>query len=99
MCRASPPTDQQQQAKGGGKNWIKDGKDCRNEKKQDTHRISESSDPQSSDEEVFSMHNLNDSKMAKVDPITTLLDVNGNLVKFEVDTGCSVTILSRAEYG
>ncbi|XP_060771406.1 uncharacterized protein LOC132882151 [Neoarius graeffei] len=61
MCRSSPPTDQQK-AKGGGKhkNFVKDGKDSRKEKKQSTHHISESSDSQSSDEELFSMHNLKD---------------------------------------
>ncbi|XP_060771407.1 uncharacterized protein K02A2.6-like [Neoarius graeffei] len=37
--------------------------------------------------------------MAKVDPITTQLDINGNIVKFKVDRGCSVTILTKTEYG
>lgn len=37
--------------------------------------------------------------MAKVDPITTQLDRNGNVVQFEVDTGCSVTILTKTDNG
>lgn len=85
MCRSAPPTDQQK--KGSWK-----------EKRQYTHHISESSDPESGDEEVFTLYNVNDSKMAKVDPITKLLDINGKTVKFEVDTGCSVTIVTKTEY-
>lgn len=76
-----------------------DGIESRKEKKQytQTHHISESS--QYSDEEVFTLPNVKESKMKKVDPITTQLDINGHNVKFEVDTGCSVTILTKTEYG
>lgn len=48
---------------------------------------------------MFTLHNVKESKIKKVDPITTQLDINGHNVKFEVDTGCSVTILTKTEYG
>ncbi len=44
------------------------------------------------------MHNVTELKIAKVDHITTRLNINENIVEFEVDTGCSVTILSKTEY-
>ena len=93
MCRSLPPTGQQQ-LKGGGKHkpFVK------RDKKQSAHHISESPVNLSSDEEVFTLHNLTEPKIAKTDPITTQLNLNGNMVKFEVDTGCSVTIVSKTEY-
>lgn len=50
---------------------MKDGEESQKEKKQSTHYMSVPSDSQSSDEEVFSMHNLQESTLGKVDLITT----------------------------
>ena len=44
------------------------------------------------------MYNLTEPEITKVDPITAQLNINKNIVEFEVDTDCSVTILSKAEY-
>lgn len=92
MCRYSPPPGQQ--LKGGGKHkqFVKGVK---KDKKQPAHHISEFPKDLSSDEEVFTMHNLSEPKIVKTDPITTQLKLNGNMVTFEVDTGCSVTIVVR----
>lgn len=64
------------------------------------HTTSEAADPQTSEEEeVFTMLNMKESKMERVDPITLQLDLNGKMINFEADTGCSVTVLSKTEYG
>lgn len=63
MCKSSPRD--QQRFKGGGKHKQDS---FRNDKKQSAHHISESPETISSDEEVFTMYNLANSKIAKVDP-------------------------------
>lgn len=35
------------------------------------------------------MHNLKEVNIARVDPITTQLNIHGSTVEFEVDTGCN----------
>lgn len=45
----------------------------------------------------FPLHNLSEPKIAKTDLSTTQLNLNGNVVTFEVDTGCSVTIVTKTE--
>lgn len=52
----------------------------------------------SSEEEVFTLHNLTEPKITKVEPVTTQLNLNGNIVEFEVDTLCNVTIVSKTEH-
>lgn len=74
------------------------GKGVKRDKKQSAHHISESPVHLSSEEEVFTLHNLTEPKISKIDPITTKLNLNGNMVEFEVDTGCSGTIMSRTVY-
>ncbi|KAL7849517.1 hypothetical protein SRHO_G00211400 [Serrasalmus rhombeus] len=71
MCKSVPPGDQRRQVKGGGK---PERAMAKQEKRQYAHYVEESPDPQSSEDEVFSMHNIKSSKMTKVDPITTQLD-------------------------
>lgn len=95
VCRSSLPADQQ--LKGGGKH-KQSVKSSRSDKKQSTHHISESPENVTSDEDVFTVYTLTEPKITKVDPITAQLNINENIVEFEVDTGCSVTILSKTEY-
>lgn len=95
VCKSSPFADQS--FKGGGKNKQSVG-NFRNDKKQWAHHIREFPENVTSDEDVFTMYNLTEPKLTKVDPITAELNINKNIVEFEVDTGCSVTILSKAEY-
>ncbi|XP_043916150.1 LOW QUALITY PROTEIN: uncharacterized protein K02A2.6-like [Protopterus annectens] len=98
MCRSTPSRDQQR--KGEKKSSIKDRKGNREIKQQYAHHMREAVDQQTSEEEeVFTMLNMKESRMERVDPITAQLDLNGKMVHFEVDTGCSVTVLSKAEYG
>lgn len=49
-------------------------------------------------EEVFTMYSI-ETPQPQVPPITQMLLVNEYPVKFEIDTGCSVTVLSQVEYG
>ncbi len=49
-------------------------------------------------EEVFTMYSIQTAQYP-VPPFTQVLLVNECPVKFEVDTGCSVTVLSQVEYG
>ncbi len=49
-------------------------------------------------EEVFTMYSIQIAQ-SPVPPFTQVLLVNECPVKFEVDTGCSVTVLSQVEYG
>ncbi|XP_062400896.1 uncharacterized protein K02A2.6-like [Sardina pilchardus] len=95
VCKSSPPAGQQ--LKGGGKHKQFE-KSFRNDKKQSAHHISESPESVTSDEEVFTIYKLTEPKITKVDPIVAQLNINKNIVEFEVDTGCSVTILSKTEY-
>lgn len=44
------------------------------------------------------MYSMELASTPHVPPITQMLHVNEHLVKFETDTGCSVTVLSQAEY-
>ena len=96
MCRSSPPIGQQQlKGEGKHKQFVKGVK---RDKTQAAQFISEPPVNLSSDEEVFTLHKLTEPKIAKIDPITTKLNPNGNMVEFEVDTGCSVIIMSKNEY-
>ncbi|XP_048866410.1 uncharacterized protein LOC125739899 [Brienomyrus brachyistius] len=97
MCKSSAPIGKQQ-FMGGGRHKNVDS-ESRKEKRQSTHHMSESPDTQASNDEVFTMHNLEDSEITKVDPITTQLEINGKIVDFEVDTGCGVTIMTKSECG
>lgn len=49
-------------------------------------------------EEMYTIYSIVNMDIPKVDPFTIKLDVNGKHVEFEVDTGCSVTIMSQAAY-
>ncbi|KAK0146771.1 hypothetical protein N1851_013888 [Merluccius polli] len=96
VCKSSPSAGHQLRGEGKHKQF---GKSFRNDKKQSAHHISESPESVTSDEgEVFTIYKLTEPKITKVDPITAQLNINKNIVTFEVDTGCSVTILSKTEY-
>ncbi|XP_056098696.1 uncharacterized protein K02A2.6-like [Rhinichthys klamathensis goyatoka] len=96
VCKSSPLADQWLKGEGRGKH--KQSGRFRNDKNQLAHHISESVENVTSDEDVFTMYNLTEPKLTKIDPITAQLNINENIVEFEVDTGCSVTILSKAAY-
>ncbi|XP_039511288.1 uncharacterized protein K02A2.6-like [Pimephales promelas] len=96
VCKSSPLGDQTLKEEGRGKH--KQSGRFRNVKNQSAHHISESGENVTSDEDVFTMYNLTEPKLTKIDPITAQLKINENIVEFEVDTGCSVTILAKAEY-
>jgi hypothetical protein len=96
VCKSSPLADQWLKGEGRGKH--KQSGRFTNYKNQSAHHISESVENVTSDEDVFTMYNLTEPKLTKIDPITAQLNINENIVEFEVDTGCSVTILSKAEY-
>ncbi|KAK0139329.1 hypothetical protein N1851_024035 [Merluccius polli] len=96
VCKSSPSAGHQLRGEGKHKQF---GKSFRNDKKQSAHHISEFPESVTSDEgEVFTIYKLTEPKITKVDPITAQLNLNKNIVTFEVDTGCSVTILSKTEY-
>ncbi len=46
-------------------------------------------------QEVFTMYSVVETQIPRVSPITMLLKVNDTEVDFEVDTCCSVTIMSK----
>nr|XP_023660672.1 uncharacterized protein K02A2.6-like [Paramormyrops kingsleyae] len=92
MCRSAPPGAQLQLQEGGKQ------KQYQKDKKLSAHHINEVPEKHSSDEEVFAMYRVKVAKMPRVDPITTQLNINGSMVDFEVDTGCSVTILTKTAY-
>lgn len=48
-------------------------------------------------EEVFTMYSIQ-TVQSSVPPFTQVLLVNECQVRFEIDTGCSVTVLSQREY-
>lgn len=52
------------------------------------------------EEEVFVMHSMPDTEISKVAPLTMTLAVglNETLTKFEVDTGCGVTIMNDSDF-
>ncbi len=44
------------------------------------------------------MYSMVETHIPRVSPITMLLKVNDTEVDLEVDTGCSVTLMSKTEY-
>lgn len=69
------------------------------EKHRSAHHISDTEEATASDrQEVFTMYSVVETQIPRVSPITMLLKVNDTEVNFEVDTGCSVTIMSKTEY-
>ncbi|KAL6461145.1 hypothetical protein MHYP_G00311110 [Metynnis hypsauchen] len=92
MCRARLPDDHSKPTGGGKKKYEK------RENKQSAHHIRETQNSDNEFEEIFTMHNLTEPNIPKVEPIQLQLKVNDLDVNFEVDTGCSVTILTQAEY-
>ena len=62
------------------------------------HHISRETEQSDVEEvEMFTMYSMSED-IPKVSPIKITLKVNGSDVKFEVDTGCNVTIMNRSEY-
>lgn len=64
-----------------------------------SHHVSvDSDDDETADaEQAFSMYSIKD-RHSKVKPITVDMEVHGENVKFEVDTGCSITLMNESEF-
>lgn len=62
-----------------------------------TAEVEEDSGEIDETEQAFSMYSLRDTN-AKVNPFTVELKVNGENVKFELDTGCSITLMNESVF-
>ncbi|KAG1937540.1 retrotransposable element [Pimephales promelas] len=64
------------------------------------HRAFNVSDNNDSDEfeETFTLACVQTDALKKVKPLTVELIVNGRLINFEIDTGCSVSLMSEEMY-
>lgn len=62
-----------------------------------TADLEEEEETEDDTEQAFSMYSLQD-KHAKVKLITAELRVHGENVKFEVDTGCSITLMNESQF-
>lgn len=69
-----------------------------NQSKKANYLQEEEEEEEDRDEDVFTMYSI-EAPQPHVPPITQILLVNEYPVKFEIDTGCSVTVVSQREYG
>ncbi len=92
-CRVGLPSTKYK-PKGGGGNYKQ--QQSSTEKHRSAHHISNTKEATASDrQEVFTMYSVVETQIPRVSPITMLLKVNDTVVDFEVDTCCSVTIMSK----
>lgn len=65
---------------------------------QRTHYVTRDENNASDEEEVFTIHNLEEIEIKKVPPVMTVLSINGSKTEFEVDTGCGVTVMNQSNF-
>ncbi len=93
MCRVGLPSTKYKPKGGGGNSKQQQSS---TEKHRSAHHISDTKDATASDrQEVFTVYSMVETQIPRVSPITMLLKVNDTEVDFEVDTCCSVTIMSK----
>lgn len=86
---------------GGSSSRRSEGQKSAREKSRKAHLIREGESSESdSEQDVYSLHSvcMFGQKNHKVPPIQRSVSINGAEVNFEVDTGCSVTVLSQKQY-
>ncbi|XP_036002862.1 uncharacterized protein K02A2.6-like [Fundulus heteroclitus] len=63
-----------------------------------THHLQEEEEPQEEEESSYNMFNLHAISQPRAEPIYATVKVNGADLKMEVDTGASVSVLSKNTY-
>ena len=92
MCKSRFSLDVSLDKKGEKQQTRKWGKTQR------THHVSGREGSESEEEDVFVMKSIGDTVIPKVAPLTMTLTVNDKKTKFEVDTGCGVTVMNEADF-
>lgn len=91
VCRMKP----QETAVDKDKKFWKWGRGNQSKR---TNYLQEEEEDQDQSEDMFTMYSI-ETPQPHVPPMTQTLFVNECPVKFEIDTGCSVTVLSQMQYG
>lgn len=94
-CRNRNKQSESTQGKKG-RNWTQ-GRAPSHKSRSHHVTAEEESDEMENVEQALSMYNMQDA-YAKVKPFTAELQVNGEIVKFELDAGCNITLMNEPKF-